>query len=301
MYNDRLKELRESFGYSQARLAGLLNCTPCTIQNLERKTTKPSMDILCKYADLFNVSVDYLLDRTDETNVNPFEIKKYSYECYLSDKERNDQLGKWYRPVYPYNLLSVLIEEDWKKPLTEDQEAGLEKVLGELTERERTCLVYYYRDELTLDNIAYIYSVTKERIRQIVAKALRKLRNPKRFRYISKGLTSLELENELRKEEMKKRHLKALIKQNCKLEEEAKLKLGDFDTEKLDVLDMTLNDMNFSVRTYNCLKRDNISTLRDILDHSPEELMKVRNLGRKSLNEIIDYVHSLGFKLKGEE
>lgn len=67
------------------------------------------------------------------------------------------------------------------------------------------------------------------------------------------------------------------------------------------VYDTAIEDLDFSVRTYNCLKRANINTLGDLAVRSEDEMMKVRNLGKKSLEEVMQKLQDLGFALfKGD-
>ena len=73
------------------------------------------------------------------------------------------------------------------------------------------------------------------------------------------------------------------------------------DTSKEKVLEMTIEELDLSVRSFNCLKRAGINTVEDLINKSEEEMMKVRNLGRKSLEEVIDKLHSLGFTLSHNE
>ena len=72
-------------------------------------------------------------------------------------------------------------------------------------------------------------------------------------------------------------------------------------TEREKVLDMTIEDLDLSVRSFNCLKRAGINTVEDLTNKTEEDMMKVRNLGRKSLEEVIAKLASFGFSLrKGE-
>lgn len=64
------------------------------------------------------------------------------------------------------------------------------------------------------------------------------------------------------------------------------------------LLDMTIEELELSVRSYNCLKRAGINTVEDLVNKTEEEMMKVRNLGKKSLEEVIQKLHSLGLSLK---
>ena len=70
---------------------------------------------------------------------------------------------------------------------------------------------------------------------------------------------------------------------------------------KAQVLEMTIEELDMSVRAFNCLKRAGINTVEDLINRSEEDMIKVRNLGKKSLEEVIQKLQSLGFELKKEE
>ena len=72
--------------------------------------------------------------------------------------------------------------------------------------------------------------------------------------------------------------------------------------EKEKVLEMNIDELELSVRSYNCLKRAGINTVEELINKSPEDMMKVRNLGKKSLEEVLDKLKELNLQLKqGEE
>ena len=70
---------------------------------------------------------------------------------------------------------------------------------------------------------------------------------------------------------------------------------------KEKVLEMTIEELDLSVRSFNCLKRAGINTVGDLISKSEDEMMKVRNLGRKSLEEVMAKLDSLGFALTKED
>lgn len=70
---------------------------------------------------------------------------------------------------------------------------------------------------------------------------------------------------------------------------------------KEKVLEMTIEELDMSVRSFNCLKRAGIDTVEDLTNRTEEDMIKVRNLGKKSLEEVIQKLHSLGLDLKKEE
>ena len=67
------------------------------------------------------------------------------------------------------------------------------------------------------------------------------------------------------------------------------------------VLEMTIEELDLSVRSFNCLKRANINTVEDLISKTEDEMMKVRNLGRKSLEEVINKLNMMGLSLAKEE
>ena len=73
------------------------------------------------------------------------------------------------------------------------------------------------------------------------------------------------------------------------------------ENKKEKVLEMTIEDLELSVRSFNCLKRAGISTVEDITNMTESEMMKVRNLGKKSLDEVTFKLHSLGLDFTKEE
>lgn len=73
------------------------------------------------------------------------------------------------------------------------------------------------------------------------------------------------------------------------------------DNKKDGLLEMTIEELDLSVRSFNCLKRASINTVGDLIDKTEEDMMKVRNLGRKSLEEVVNKLASLGFTLRSEE
>ena len=73
------------------------------------------------------------------------------------------------------------------------------------------------------------------------------------------------------------------------------------EDSKLKKLETSIEDLDFSVRAYNCLKRANINTLGDLVEKSELEMMKIRNLGKKSLKEVIEKIKDMGLKFRDED
>lgn len=95
-------------------------------------------------------------------------------------------------------------------------------------------------------------------------------------------------------------HLKLFIdlSENAK---NAEVMIEKEDDEKEKVLEMSIDELELSVRSYNCLKRAGINTVEELTNRTSEDMMKVRNLGRKSLEEVLAKLKELGLQLNSSE
>lgn len=73
------------------------------------------------------------------------------------------------------------------------------------------------------------------------------------------------------------------------------------DEKQHKVLEMSIDELDLSVRSYNCLKRANINTVEDLIKKSEDDMLKVRNLGKKSLDEVLKKIRDLGFELQNKD
>jgi len=73
------------------------------------------------------------------------------------------------------------------------------------------------------------------------------------------------------------------------------------EAQRDKVLEMTIEELDLSVRSFNCLKRAGINTVGDLISRTEEDMMKVRNLGRKSLEEVINKLSAMGLAMASEE
>ncbi len=89
------------------------------------------------------------------------------------------------------------------------------------------------------------------------------------------------------------------LSDNVKTSENVKMDKGEDKKDK--VMEMSIEDLDLSVRSYNCLKRAGINTVMDLASKTEEDMMKVRNLGRKSLEEVLNKMAELGLSLKPQE
>ena len=177
---------------------------------------------------------------------------------------------------YPDNLLYDIFGGEWEFPRPGDFDGSLEYVLHTLTERERRVLDFRYKDSLTFEAIGKRECVTRERIRQIHAKSLRKLRHPERLHYLKYGVSGVI---RWKSESARDAALASLPK-----------------PDKPE--NIPLEELELSVRSYNCLKRAGKCTLRDVSEMTFDELCHVRNLGKRSIDEICAVLTKYGIRLK---
>jgi len=202
---------------------------------------------------------------------------------------------------YPVNLLTAVmnINSD-RDPMDEiwnyDIRAFKEVINSKLTDREQKVISMRYQFGASLYEAGKAFDVTKERIRQIEAKALRKLahysRENERCILISRD----------KYDELNSKYTKLLVSY------ERELAKNHENTNILDTIDIC--ELDLSVRPYNCLKRASINTLQDIMEFDKNQETKrnwltIRNLGRRSLYEIaykvFDYCGYNIHHLNGEE
>ncbi len=95
-------------------------------------------------------------------------------------------------------------------------------------------------------------------------------------------------------------HLSLFIELSAKAQN-AEIMVEKENNEKVKVLEMQIEELDLSVRSYNCLKRANINTVEDLTNKSESEMMKVRNLGKKSLEEVSKKLIAMGFSFASKD
>lgn len=251
-----------------------------------------------------------------------------------------------------------------------------EETLNTLTVREKDIICYRFKEHMTLEEVSEVYDVIRERVRQIEAKALRKLRNLSRVKLIKSAIRkhvyiypisfidAMDIVPKYKDRKMMLRTTNYVLSRlkseglGCLTDEKIKcltsingvenssfwkdtrdstislvkeaimetphmkeiLEYGvegyidhlicEYDTLKKSIIvvkkdgesenrsDISIEDMDFSVRTFNCLKRAGCSTLGDIMNQSYENLMNIRNLGKRSFNELIEKLREYGHEIE---
>ena len=201
---------------------------------------------------------------------------------------------------YPKNLLSQVFVNGLPTELPDDVALVLEYIIQKtLTEREGRVLDMRYKRYMTMAAIGEEYGLRAERIRQIEAKAVRKLRHPSRSRYILMGMEGYI--NYLRDTAVDER-LREYKKEIVTLEKKiAELTDTEYEEEKNELENAPLAELDLSVRTFNILYRAGYSTVKELLDADAEKIVSLPNLGLKNFSDLIDVLSEKGFGWKSAE
>lgn len=230
----------------------------------------------------------------------------------------NQGLERTVNPCHALALaLGVTDEEDGDGvPVQYTGDIGtvaLAMAMGNLTDREMKVMYHRYFHGEDYETIGERFGVTRERIRQVERKALRKMGRRNVLELIRGGILSYwrsEIDREAEKRfGAYKTALDREFADRVRTWEETHRAeaLPDKDQALLDAADdrdsrlrTPIEEMDLSVRSYNCLKRAGLNTAGDIARRSHEQMMRVRNLGRKSLEEVIGKLDGMGLRLSDE-
>lgn len=199
---------------------------------------------------------------------------------------------------YPENLIKAL-NFDFVE-VENHFEERLQKLIdeGTLTQREETVLFAIFKENKTLQETGKILGVTRERVRQVQIRALQKLKRRKYY---------FEVGEYFSKEQLAKQDYEKYLEEKHKEweYESAKAYVIEYETgltaEKRKSLEIPIEELDLSIRAYNCLRRANIRTIKELVNKTQYDLLKIRNMGKKSLKEIVIKLDSLGLEPAGDE
>ena len=283
-----LNTIRKARGLTIEKLAKAVNISYPAVSN-HIKTGRMSLETLVRYAEALGCKIGDLTDGVEDPEV--FNLKDD-----LSEK-------------YPWNVAyAIMYCTPWDKPKKgseEEREAkeklyevylpGLMESMKTLSDREQKVLELRYLHGLNLEQCGYRFGVTRERIRQVEAKALRKMRHPSRSRMFLKASDDLLDRAWKEMEEASRIRLEAI-----------RIREGAFDDlireKKVEPVntEIPIDELELSVRSWNCLRRAGVNYISDMDGWTQERLMRVRNLGRKSMMEIIDRLRERGIEVPVE-
>lgn len=203
---------------------------------------------------------------------------------------------------YPNNLLRQLFPGEQFDNLADDSGIALDYVISEtMSECEALLLRMRYKENMTYADIAKAVGNSSSTVTHSIRKAERKLSQPIRKKKIRLGMHNLfkyviECE-ENRLEAIYRRKISSLERANAILKQEKFVP----ESPEPDIIDEGIEVLDLSVRCYNVLRRANIQTVRDLVETEPEKIINLPNLGRKSLEELLDVLFEKGFAYKSME
>lgn len=203
---------------------------------------------------------------------------------------------------YPNNLLRQIFLGDEFDNLADDSGIALDYVISEtMSEREALLLRMRYKENMTYADIAKAVGNSSSTATHSIRKAERKLSQPIRKKKIRLGMHNLFRYvikcEENRLEAIYRRKISSLERANAILRQEKYIP----ESPEPDIIDEGIEVLDLSVRCYNVLRRGNIMTVRDLVETEPEKIYNLPNLGRKSLEELLDVLFEKGFAYKSME
>lgn len=279
--------LAEYYGTSIDYIIGNDVEPTCIINYVNKRTIDELNYKKDVYEQLASVLTDDGLDVHDlsESIINLLNLSEKEIKDIKQSESviPNVILTKKAKKTYPYNLLAKMfgpegVTTDFS--VTKELISDLDQMLNQyLTEPEAYVLRLRYINELKLEDIANLREVTRERIRQIEAKALRRLRH---VVYTQSLSLSKQISN-------KKNEIKSLESQIKQIRE-------NMDGIIPDPADKPIEELPLSVREFNGLKRSGINNVHDILEAINNiKIMSIRQLGPGSINNIITVLQKLDY------
>lgn len=284
--------IRKQRGWTKEKLSQLVGTSATNVVN-HIKTGRMSLEMLGRYADGMGCSIADLTDGVINPEDFHLETDLLSY--------------------YPYNLAAAVgfYNENLNTP--EKRAEALETVykiyipavlksVGTLTEREQKVLHLRFENGLTYEQCGYQLKVTRERIRQVEAKALRKLRHPRHWKQWKMDTMKTAWDIAVERDNLKLEII------NLQQELEKVVRATGYDDKRINQTlkdveppeDLSIDYLELSVRSWNCLHRAGFTKLSDFDGKTVADLMKVRNLGKKSMLEVLERLKEHGVILPDE-
>lgn len=204
---------------------------------------------------------------------------------------------------YPETLLKALgIEpnnfENYYNEIVPNFDENFKKLsFDTLNDREERMLVAYFKEKMNFAEIGRNEGLTRERVRQIVAKAVRKLRHSRAINILTTSLHQYELINAQEREEL---YLKIKREMTYELALQIIKEHDELEQQYIasNQKNWSIDELDLSVRSHNCLKRAGIATIGELIEHTEEDMKKVKNLGKKSLKELREKLAEIGLGFK---
>ena len=255
-----------------------------------RKYYKHMYNIEIKYFNAISVKkkvfnedkLEYIVNTFEDGNKKKVVIYNEYENLFLKDevpKLYNQEYGEFKIDIVKWFYDTIIRKVQFRpaKELNHLECEELVKIFETLSDKENYVLIkrYFRNKDFTINSYKEIgeeLGVTPERVRQIELRAIRKLKHPSRLRRFEYVFSS-------NKEELDIDYIKTILSDGVTF---------NFNEATLSAKrDIPIEEIDLSVRSYICLKRAGINTSGDLFDKTEAELMKLRNLGKKSLHEVL--------------
>lgn len=254
----------------------------------------------------------------DKYGIDFHRFRRYVYDSEWAMKSsvaaESKSTKKWMYDARPtlswHDVLWLAIMNDKFGNLEaypSDLEESLDIMIQKLPDREREVILCLYEEGLTHYETAKRLDITSERVRQLENKAMCKLRRSNGWVLVGKDrvISAMEIQKQIENDIAIRTKHEVIMALDDKVVSLRKI-IKDCTKEAIKkflrpATDLTIEELDFSDRTYEVLKRAGINTVDDIRKRSVADFEKVRNMGRRSLNEIIEKMEGLGFELRKEE
>lgn len=252
------------------KLAKIAETTVGTVSNHEKHGVT-SIEYVLRYCEALGCEPsDLLADNVD--------LEKFSLKEDITS-------------FYPWNLARAVIG-DKEDAIYRVYVPALMEAISDLTDREQKVLELRFIHDMTYGQCGHRFNVTRERIRQIEAKALRKLRHPRFAKHYLLDTLNKAFEIDAERARLERENM--MLRE--KLEKHESIPKPKVEPKKIDIAYMEL-----SVRSYNCLKRAGFNFVDDLDGKTVSDLKKVRDLGMKSLREVVEKAREFGIEIPWED
>lgn len=210
-------------------------------------------------------------------------------------RERENKEFSRYNP-YPYNAFKMvnLYDSDIAPEVVDDFDKLLEQTCNS---REVSAIRLYFKSEYTLEQVGREFGVTRERVRQVLVRGMKKMKHVAICFEARK-----QQEKDLADRHAMREKLIEAYKENGIITPEIEWEFGELKIGRPVILNKkSICDLSLSVRSFNCLRRSGIETVGQLISYHESDLYKIKNLGPKSIKEIISKVEELGLSFEPEE
>ena len=215
------------------------------------------------------------------------EAENYIKELRTYNKIKNHD--------YPLDAIDIIFGNNSNIDIAyieEHFDSNFMEVIKSFTEREQRIILKRIKEGYTLEAVALQENFSRERIRQIEARTIRRLRHPARIEMLRYGKEVKSLRDDIKKLEMELEAKKIEIMYQLKNPEMIKL------TKEERLTTLSIVDLDLSVRAYRCLMRSGIDNIGLLITKTEDDLSRIRNLGRKSMKEIKQKLEENGYCLR---